>query len=430
MLLVAQSLIHLPNYTPALTFLLLVMFVAFAAFVTTSMPLQGNTGITYHIGSAISIAAEPLFGAGGAVLITATHGLLCWLVKPTHEKTWKKTGRQLAFNLGMDTITIFVASSFLHWLRGQFGNYPLWVESLPWLLAAIAYNEVNLWLLMGIVRLQHGPTVNIWELWRADRWATQIDILLMAVGGGLLAFAIQRYDWVGVMIFFLPIALSAYAFRLYAQQMQAHLNNLDQIIHERTASLQITLAQLQVEIQERERVEAELRRLATIDPLTNALNRRSFVANATENFVVAKATATPFAALMFDLDRFKQINDRYGHAAGDAALKYFAALPPMLLAEPYLFGRLGGEEFALCLIGAAAETATAIGERLCHLCPTTPITAGDIGFTVSVSVGVAWLTMADQTLDQVLERADQLLYLAKRQGGNQVVDALTQASAD
>lgn len=428
-LLIAQSMAQIPVYAPLRTLLLLVAFAALSAIVTTSMPLKNDAGITYHIGSAVSIAAVPAFGASGAVLIAAVQGMVGWLVKPTNAKTWKKTGRQLAFNLGMDAIAIFIVSSLLQWLRGGLGIGTLWAETLPWLLAAMAYTEVNLWLLIGVLRLQHGPTVNIWEMWRADRWATQIDIFLMAVGGGLLAFAIQRYDWLGVVIFFLPIGLSAYAFRLYVQQMQAHLNNLDQIINERTASLQTTLAQLQVEMQERQRVEAELRRLATIDPLTNALNRRAFFAGAQAAFTTAQTAPAPVGALMFDLDRFKQINDRYGHAAGDAALKYFAALAMQLVPESQLFGRLGGEEFAFCLPNIDAATAIAIGERICLHCPQTPITAGDVTFTVSVSVGVAWLTPADQTIEQILERADQQLYLAKRRGGNCVISPVDEVQS-
>lgn len=420
-LLLGWSLVHIPSYTPVLTFLFLLAFATLSAILTTSMPLKGSSGITYHIGSAVSISAVPLFGAEGAVLIAAMQALLCWVAKPTNEQTWKKTGRQLIFNLGMDTIAIFAASYLWQWSQRGLGATTLWGITLPWLLAAVTYSEINLWLLIGVLRLQNGSTVNMLEMWRADRWAAQIDILLMGVGGGLLAYAMQAYDWLGVVIFFLPIALSAYAFRLYTQQMQAHLNNLDQIIHERTESLQTTLAQLQVEMMERQRVEAELRRLATIDPLTNALNRRSFFAGVHEQFSRAKTSATPLAVLMFDLDRFKQINDRYGHAAGDTTLKYFASLPSTLVPEEHLFGRLGGEEFALCLPGVDALTATAIGERLCIHCPTKTINAGSVTFTVSVSIGVAWLQADDQSIEQIIERADQRLYLAKRQGGNRVV---------
>ena len=423
-LLIVQSLGQIPFDGIPTTFLLLVTFAAFSAIVTTSMPLKSDSGITYHIGSAVSIAAVPIFGAGGAVLIATTQGVVGWLAKPTDDKTWKKTWRQLAFNLGMDAIAIFVASHLLLFIRKGLGVDTFWGESIPWLIVAMIYTEVNQWLLIGVLRLQHGPTFNIWEMWRTDRWSAQIDILLMAVGGGLLAFAMQHYDWLGVIIFFLPIALSAYAFRLYIRQMQAHLNNLDQIIHDRTASLQ-------VEILERQRVEAELRRLATIDPLTNALNRRSFFAGAQAEFTAAQSAAMPIATLMFDLDRFKQINDRYGHAAGDAALKYFAELARTMVSESQLFGRLGGEEFAFCLPNADLATATAIGGRICTHCPLITITAGEITFTVSVSVGVACWTEADQTLDQLLERADQHLYLAKRRGGNCVVntaDPVSQAS--
>lgn len=236
LLLIIWALLQLIAYTPPLLFLLLVAFALVSALVTTSLPLVGNSGITYHIGSAISIAAVPLFGLGGAVVIATMQAIIGWLIKPTDPKTWKKTRRQLAFNIGMDAIAIFAAGAVFQLTSVALAG-TLWQESLPWFVAALCYEEVNLWLLIGVFRLQHGPTVSVLDLWRKDRWATPVDILLMAVGGGLLAFALEHHDWVGVLIAFLPISLSAYAFRLYVQQMQAYLNNLEQTVSERTQQL-------------------------------------------------------------------------------------------------------------------------------------------------------------------------------------------------
>jgi diguanylate cyclase (GGDEF)-like protein len=203
--------------------------------------------------------------------------------------------------------------------------------------------------------------------------------------------------------------------------MQAHLDNLDQIVDERTASLQRALAQLQVEMGERQRAEAELRRLATYDPLTHALNRRAFLEGAEQYFMDAKRTNSNLAVLMFDLDRFKQVNDCYGHAAGDAALQYFAQECMTIVSEPHLFGRLGGEEFAMLLPQMDGASALAVGERIRISTPATTLAVGHVTFTVMVSIGLAVVTPADLRFAQVLERADQQLYLAKRQGGNRVL---------
>ena len=81
------------------------------------------------------------------------------------------------------------------------------------------------------------PEIHPLQTWQEAFWATQLSALSMAIGGGILAYATLHYDWIGSVIFFLPILLSAYAFRLYVRQMQAHLDNLEQIVTERTRDL-------------------------------------------------------------------------------------------------------------------------------------------------------------------------------------------------
>ena len=96
---------------------------------------------------------------------------------------------------------------------------------------------MNFWLLAVILGLQHSSQINPIQMWKEDYWATQIGVLVTGVGSAILAYAAGNYDWPGIVIFFLPIILSAYAFRLYVRQMQAHLDNLEQIVADRTKEL-------------------------------------------------------------------------------------------------------------------------------------------------------------------------------------------------
>lgn len=231
------GLISLPNYEMLNVFLLLVALAVVASFATTSATVSDQVGITYGIVEAIAIAAVPFFGIGAAALILVVDNLSLWLLKPTNQTTWKKSWSQLAFNTGQHGISIAVAGLALLLLRDLLGTDAVWAQVVSWLVASYVYIELNMWLLIGILRLQYGQDISPWQLWKEDRWATQINVLTMGVGGAILAYSIERFDWIGVAIFFLPILLSAYAFRLYVRQMQSHLDNLENIVAERTSEL-------------------------------------------------------------------------------------------------------------------------------------------------------------------------------------------------
>jgi diguanylate cyclase (GGDEF)-like protein len=128
----------------------------------------------------------------------------------------------------------------------------------------------------------------------------------------------------------------------------------------------------------------------------------------------------PVALLMLDIDHFKQINDRHGHAVGDAVLQHFAILARGTLRKIDLIGRLGGEEFAALLPGTELDGARLYAERLrqemeTHPCPST---AQEIAFTVSI--GLTLFDRNDSTTDLPLARADAALYCAKHNGRNRV----------
>jgi signal transduction histidine kinase len=206
-----------------------------SAYVTASVQVE-QSGVTYSVGPAVSMAAIPIWGPLAAGVISACFVLSLWLFKAKDQTTWKKSGAQLAFNTGSHAIAFFVGGWVLKGLSDLLGNNLLG-NTLPWLVGSFIYDEVNIWLLIGVLRLQHGPQFKPLEFWRTERWSSQISILLLAIGGGLLAYAIRAFGWLGILIFYLPIVLSAYAFQLYVRQMRHYMDNLEQIVADRTKDL-------------------------------------------------------------------------------------------------------------------------------------------------------------------------------------------------
>lgn len=170
----------------------------------------------------------------------------------------------------------------------------------------------------------------------------------------------------------------------------------------------------------KERTELEHKVAATTDPLTGIANRRAFLENAQRSLKQRLRTPQPVSALLFDLDRFKSINDRYGHATGDRVLRAFADVAIIELRSTDLLGRLGGEEFGAVLFGAEASSAAATAERIRAVFAASY--AGEGGADgISVSVGVASIP-ADERVDieTLMSRADEALYVAKARGRNRV----------
>ncbi|MCG9681334.1 diguanylate cyclase [Vibrio sp. Isolate23] len=162
--------------------------------------------------------------------------------------------------------------------------------------------------------------------------------------------------------------------------------------------------------------ESQLVKLVREDPLTGILNRRALVDHAED---ISRHNA-PSCICMMDLDHFKQINDSYGHAIGDSVLKTFCTLVTSELRESDIFGRLGGEEFALILPETQLEEAVNLAERIRSRVEIQLVASlsSIVSSQVTVSIGVVeWL---DDDFDRALSRADKHLYMAKKEGRNQV----------
>jgi diguanylate cyclase (GGDEF)-like protein len=160
--------------------------------------------------------------------------------------------------------------------------------------------------------------------------------------------------------------------------------------------------------------------IAVRDELTGAYNRRFLMEALARERSRAERLGEPFAACLIDIDHFKSINDRLGHATGDAVLKQFAALAPRGLRGVDTFGRLGGEEFLLLLPGTGRAGALAAAERVRAAAEAAAFAGVPAERRVTVTVGVA-IHAKGEDAGALLARADQALYQGKSLGRNRVV---------
>ena len=175
------------------------------------------------------------------------------------------------------------------------------------------------------------------------------------------------------------------------------------------------------DITEKKRLEGELHRLATTDVLTQSSNRRHFFECARSEFEQARQFGSPLAFLLLDLDDFKKINDQYGHQVGDQVLQRLAQCGSHALRRGDLFGRIGGEEFAALFPGCEQDVALQIAERLQREVQRLGFQHEGRHFGITVSQGLTSLLATDVSLDALYARADTAMYMAKRQGKNQIV---------
>ncbi len=171
----------------------------------------------------------------------------------------------------------------------------------------------------------------------------------------------------------------------------------------------------------KERAELEQRRAALTDALTGVANRRAFFDFGSRLLARTLADGRPAALLLFDLDRFKEVNDTAGHQAGDRVLEAFARLVSGSLRPSDLFGRLGGEEFACLLTGTSVAETLQVAERIRR--EFEAIRFPDMPGSATVSVGVAMASNTASDLPALLAIADRALYRAKADGRNRVAPA-------
>ncbi len=287
---------------------------------------------------------------------------------------------------------------------------PLVVVFAPvvWLLACripAFENDVNLRIVVVSAMLAMLAAATAEEFWRGrdeplmSRWPTVI--VLLAYAAALLARIPATYfspllddqSLMGGVSF----ALIAFGTLLFTVVMSFLLLNMT-----------------------KERTELQHKINAMVDPLSGIANRRAFLDGANRLFAQQAVHREPLAMLLFDLDRFKEINDRLGHAVGDRVLQTFAAATTTTLGADVLFGRIGGEEFASLLPVGDLGEAFAVADRVRRNFADTAARFANGDLTPTVSVGVTLGVGAKSDVDTLLEVADRALYRAKANGRNRV----------
>lgn len=171
---------------------------------------------------------------------------------------------------------------------------------------------------------------------------------------------------------------------------------------------------------ELQRLNIKLQELAATDSLTGIANRREFTRRSEEEMSRSYRNKSDLCLMVIDFDHFKDINDEYGHQAGDKALKDFVKLAKEVMRPSDLLGRMGGEEFALLLPETNIRSAVKVAERLRQHIEEKNIVIGSKSIKLTVSIGVSEYRPKVDTVKKWLHRADELLYQAKDKGRNRV----------
>jgi two-component system cell cycle response regulator len=218
-----------------------------------------------------------------------------------------------------------------------------------------------------------------------------------------------------------PLTEAGMAYDLGADDVL--LNGFDDV--EALLKIRLHLRRKRAEDQRHRSLEAGIR-MATRDPLTGVYNRRYALPRLDRMLADSGETDSSFALLALDLDRFKAVNDTYGHAAGDAVLCEVSERVASALRPRDLFARYGGEEFLIGLPDTGSARAHRIAEGICEAIRTNPISLKEqramVRVTASIGIAVAEgaIGHAHQSIDRMMRRADQALYRAKADGRNTV----------
>lgn len=212
--------------------------------------------------------------------------------------------------------------------------------------------------------------------------------------------------------------------------MVEQLDNALTSLREKEAELLAITQELRNEVEKRgaalaavKKSEETFRFLAEHDPLTDLLNRRSFFARAEVELARATLMSTHSCVALMDVDHFKSFNDRYGHPAGDSALRHIADLGRRTLRANDIMGRYGGEEFVFLFGNSGLEQGKSAAERIRALIEAHPVQLCDKEVPVTASFGVVVInpgTKVDGILKAAIQRADAAMYRAKSKGRNRV----------
>jgi diguanylate cyclase (GGDEF)-like protein len=306
----------------------------------------------------------------------------------------------------------------------------------------------------GGARVLDGRKVNPWLLllapaiWlvlcRVPAFAANADVKVVVVSTMLAVLALRaaeelwrgrdeplmsRWPMVVVLLAYAAVLLARVPATLLSASFQGDsvLRGLSfALVTFGTLLFTVVMAFLQLNMT-KERTELKHKINSLVDPLSGVANRRAFLDGAAELLARLGVDREPLAVLLFDLDHFKQINDRLGHAVGDAVLQAFAGTATATLGVDILFARIGGEEFASCIPVGDIDEAYAIADRVRRNFAAAAVRYGKDQLAPTVSVGVTLGCDPHASVPEMLAIVDRALYRAKELGRNRVETAMPSA---
>lgn len=210
-------------------------------------------------------------------------------------------------------------------------------------------------------------------------------------------------------------------FSAYTERLLKFISNMTRELKQYHDRLEYTVNELQMEMAERKVAIEELEQLATTDPLTSLYNRRKFNELLAYEVERNQRYHADLSLIMCDIDHFKKINDKFGHAAGDTALKIFSDKVTENIRDVDIFARWGGEEFMILMPNSNINSARSVAEKLRK---TIEDTDTKTVASLTASFGVTHCK-DDDTTESFVKRVDEALYKAKQQGRNTVVTVIT-----
>lgn len=172
-----------------------------------------------------------------------------------------------------------------------------------------------------------------------------------------------------------------------------------------------------------EKYHSKLFNIATSDSLTKLYNKRYIISELENQYKIAKRNNRIFSLIMFDIDNFKKVNDKYGHIAGDEFLKNVSSYITMNLREQDIAGRFGGEEFLIILPETEIEGATILADRIREKIEKSKIVYRGHKVKATISAGISQFNISYNNIEELLEITDKALYKAKKLGKNKVIKA-------
>lgn len=260
-----------------------------------------------------------------------------------------------------------------------------------------------------------------WELDAADSACHELPWYCLLQGGELPSNRMVKLQSGPKTAF--TFAVNASPITTDKEKVRGALVTFDDVteIEKKNDELQRTLDKLEQTQREITRQNQELLVLATRDPLTGVLNRRSLFQGFDVLFNEAREELRPLACIMVDIDHFKSVNDRFGHAVGDKVIKLLAKILTDFSRPNDLVGRFGGEEFCVALPGADKPVAAEIAERMRRAVQEGHGAKFTDAMRITSSFGVSDLTTGASDVAQLVDQADKALYVAKETGRNRVI---------